>query len=299
MTVLNSGISWCTGTLNLTVGCTHVSAACDNCYADSLVHRGILRGRSTDFSELTFHPQRVKDLPRFLPARNAAGELEPKMVFVNSLSDFWHEKIPENFIQDALDAFEARPTIIFQILTKRPGRMRRIIGSRYGNRGVPKHFWIGATCEDNRVARTLDILRATKDQVGDFTAFASVEPITAPCDQLNFTGLDWVLTGGESGPRARPMQYPWLEQANDKAIGAGIPLHFKQYGHPRNNPVVQQIMRDSGSPAAAFKMAVARGLEMAPKEKGGATYRGKVYHEKPAHFHQLKAELNRQASLVA
>jgi protein gp37 len=175
MTVLNSGISWCTGTLNLTVGCTHISAACDNCYADSFVNRGILRGRSRDFSELTFHEARLRDLPRFLPARNAAGDLEPKMVFVNSLSDFWHEKIPEDFIHRALDAFEAQPTIIFQILTKRPGRMRRIITARYGNRGVPSNFWIGATCEDNRVARALDILRATKDEAGDFTAFASID----------------------------------------------------------------------------------------------------------------------------
>jgi protein gp37 len=89
MTVLKSNISWCTDTLNLSVGCTHVSAACDHCYADRTVNRfhggGFL-------SEMRLFPQRLADLRKFAPAPNAAGELEPKMVFVNSLSDFWHEK---------------------------------------------------------------------------------------------------------------------------------------------------------------------------------------------------------------
>src|SRR5258708_39084077 len=112
MTVLNSGISWTTGTLNLTVGCTKVSAACDNCYAETLVHRLMGGG----FHEvMRFHPERLKDLRKFEPSRNAAGELESKMVFVNSLSDFWHEGIPLPFVHKALDAFEERPNIIFQI----------------------------------------------------------------------------------------------------------------------------------------------------------------------------------------
>jgi protein gp37 len=84
--------------------------------------------------------------------------------------------------------------------------MRRFITDRYGRAGVPSHFWLGATCEDNRVRRVLDILRGTKDRVGDFTAFTLVEPIIAPCDEIDLTGIDWVLTGGESGPRARPMK---------------------------------------------------------------------------------------------
>ncbi len=290
MTVLNSGISWCTGTLNLTVGCTKVSAACDNCYAETLVNRGILGDR--DFSKLRFHPGRIKDLRRFAPARNAEGHLEPKMVFVNSLSDFWHEDIPEQFIQDALDAFEAHPLVIVQILTKRPVRMRKIAQARYSNKGVPPHIWLGVSAEDNRVKGRLNILRRLKDQVGDFTAFVSVEPIVAPCDELDYTGIDWVLTGGESGPHARDMRFEHLEQANEKALDANIALHMKQYGHPRNNPVVQQLARRGLGVQQAFKMAIAEGLELAPHEKGGATYKGRVIQEKPTHFHRLKAELN-------
>jgi protein gp37 len=294
MTVLRSSISWCTGTLNLTVGCTRVSAACDNCYANDLVHR--LMGGGF-FESLDFYPKRLADLRKFAPSRNAAGEVEPKMVFVNSLSDFWHEKIPESFIHQALDAFEQHPRTIIQILTKRPGPMRRLIVARYGNTGIPANIWLGITCEDNRVRRGLDLLRDVKARVGDFTAFTSIEPITAPCDQIDLTGIDWVLTGGESGPKARPMQFEWLEQINEKALSLGIPLHFKQYGHPRNNPAVQNLMTRMPhiwtSPTKAFKTLVDTGQELAPHEKGGATYKDRVYHEKPAHWHRLKAELNR------
>lgn len=295
MTVYNSGISWCTGTLNLTVGCTKVSAACDNCYAETLVHRNFMPG-GPDFEKLKFFPQRLGDLRRFAPAKNAAGEVEPKMVFVNSLSDFWHEQIGDDFIHRALDAFEQHPKVIVQILTKRPVRMRKLISDRYGNRGVPENFWLGVSCEDNRVKGRLNILRRLKDQVGEFTAFTSVEPIVAPCDELDFTGLDWVLTGGESGGHARMMQFEWLEQANEKAIGAGIALHFKQYGTVQSNPVVGQLQRNEKlSAAKAFKLAVDRGLELAPDEKGGATYKGRVIQEKPPAFHRLKTKLNPQA----
>jgi protein gp37 len=250
------------------------------------------------FENLDFYPKRLNDLRKFAPARNAAGELEPKMVFVNSLSDFWHEKIPADFIHRALDAFEQHPRTIMQILTKRPGRMRRFMFERYANRGIPANIWLGVTCEDNRVRRGLDLLRDVKDRIGDFTAFTSIEPITAPCDQIDLTGIDWVLTGGESGSKARPMQFEWLEQANEKALTAAIPLHFKQYDHPRNNPLVQAIVargrfdRGKISWTRALQISVERGQKLAATEKGGATYKGRVYHEKPKHWHQLKAELN-------
>jgi protein gp37 len=240
VTALNSKISWTTGTLNLTVGCHPISAACDHCYAARFVGRGLHGNR--DFETVQFFPDRVRDLRKFAPARGDDGRLYPKMVFVNSLSDFWHEHIPEPFIHDALDAFEQYPTTILQILTKRPGRMRRVITDRYSGSGVPAHFWLGVTCEDNRVKRGLDIMRGTKDRVGEFTAFTSVEPITAPCDELDLTGIDWVLTGGESGPGARPMEFAWLETIHDKALSGGVPLHFKQYGHPCNNPLIQRFM---------------------------------------------------------
>jgi protein gp37 len=151
MTVINFSISWSTGRLNLVVGCDPLSAACDFCYAETFVRRG-LHGYN-DFRTLRFFPERLADLPKFRPFRAADGLLYPHMVFVNSMSDFWHERIPADFIHNALDAFEQRPNTIFQILTKRAGRMRRFITERYGQTGVPAHFWLGVTCEDNRVRR--------------------------------------------------------------------------------------------------------------------------------------------------
>jgi hypothetical protein len=139
------------------------------CYAKRFVGRGLHGSR--DFETLQFFPERLMDLRKFGPAPGEDGLLYPKMVFVNSLSDFWHEEIADRFIHNALDAFEQFPATIFQILTKRPGRMRRIITDRYARSGVPGHFWLGVTCEDNRVKRVLDILRATKERVGEFTAF--------------------------------------------------------------------------------------------------------------------------------
>jgi protein gp37 len=157
MTVINKSISWSTARLNLTVGCSHMSAACDFCYAEAMVNRGLHGFR--DFETLRFYPERLRDLPKFRPFRGADGLLYPHLVFVDSMSDFWHEQIPDDFIHNALDAFELYPTTIFPILTKRAGRMRRFIYDRYGSRGVPAHIWLGVTCEDNRVKRLLDILR--------------------------------------------------------------------------------------------------------------------------------------------
>ncbi|HVH73293.1 MAG TPA: DUF5131 family protein [Stellaceae bacterium] len=297
MTVVNSEISWCTGTLNLTVGCTAVSAGCENCYAETLVGRGIFKSR--DFSTLQFYPERIGDLRKFAPGPGPDGQIAPKLVFVNSLSDFWHEQIGDDFIHAALDRFEEHPRVILQILTKRPVRMRRLIAERYKGRGVPPHLWLGVSAEDNRVAARINFLRRLKDQVGDFTAFVSIEPIVGPTDELDFTGVDWVLTGGESGPRARPMRFQWLEQANEAALALGIALHFKQYGQPVNNPVVRHLMdRYRLGVKAAWAKAVAEGLELAPQEKGGATYRGRVIQQKPPHFWQLKADLNPTPNLL-
>jgi protein gp37 len=194
VTVLRSNISWTTGTLNLTVGCTRVSAACDHCYANDLVHR--LMGGGF-FESLDFYPKRLNDLRKFAPARNAAGELEPKMVFVNSLSDFWHEKIPADFIHRTLDAFEQHPRTIMQILTKRPGRMRRFMFDRYANQGIPANIWLGVTCEDNRVRRGLDLLRDIGERVGRAYAptRASVKGLHRGNRERNRKFVDSLLEG--------------------------------------------------------------------------------------------------------
>lgn len=287
MTVLNSGISWCTGTLNLTRGCKGVSAGCDNCYAEALVIRF-----GGDFAVIEFYPKRLKDIRKFKPV-NDNGTWLPPLIFVNSLSDFFHEDIPDEFIDMALDEFERWPTTIFQILTKRPVRARHVIERRYAGRGVPDHLWFGTSVEDERVAGRLNIMRKAKDRVGGFTLFVSIEPLIGPLDGVDLSHVDWVLTGGESGNNCRDMDPVWLDMAHQKTRAAGAALHFKQYGHPRNNPLVKTTMHAKRmSAAAAFDWICKEGLELAPEEKGGATYQGRVIREKPASYFRVKAKLN-------
>ena len=295
MTVLESNISWCTGTLNLTVGCSSCSAGCNTCYARTLVN-GRMRG---DFDgTMVFHEKRLADIRKFKPALNpSTGLVEPKMIFVNSLSDFWHEKIPDDFIHRCLDRFEQHDDTIFQILTKRPVRARKILSARYGNRGIPRHFWIGTSVEDNQVAARMNVMRRLKDQVGEFTLFVSVEPLIGPVDDVDFTGADWVLIGGESGKGARECREEWFAQAFDGARAFGAAVHGKQWGKPENNPYARQIKAEKPELGIvqAFKWAVQMGLELAPEEKGGATFRGKLWHEKPKAFAELVAKLNQEA----
>ena len=171
--------------------------------------------------------------------------------------------------------------------------MRKKIAERYRGRGVPRNFWLGVSTEDNRVAARLNVMRRLKDQVGEFTAFASVEPIIGPTDQLDLTGMDWVLRGGEGGPGARRMEFAWLAATNDECLSTGRALHFKQYGKAQNNPAVQRIMEKEGlRVTAAFAEAVRRKLERAPEEKGGATYKGAVFQQKPKAYHELRVKLN-------
>ena len=160
MTVIGSGISWTNSTWNLSVGCDKVSAGCDHCYAEELVGR--LGSFGHAFNDVRLHPDRLAHVTRFKPLKDGAGGMKPHMVFVNSMSDFWHDAIPDAFVDQALNTMERHPTTIFQILTKRPIRARRLLTARYGGRGIPPHIWIGVSVEDNRVHKRLDIMRSIK-----------------------------------------------------------------------------------------------------------------------------------------
>jgi protein gp37 len=273
-------------------GCTKVSPGCDNCYAEAMSKR-MWGGRA--FTDIRVHPERLDQVRKFKPIEEADGSLRPRLVFVNSMSDIFHEEVPDAFRDRVFDAIEAMPLTVFQCLTKRAHVMRKYIGARFRSRPVPDNIWLGPSVEDNRVNGRLRITRALKDEVGDFTAFASVEPIIGTCDALDFTRIDWVLTGGESGWKARPMQLEWLRQAHHGARAARATIHFKQFGHARNNPVVTALMRDHGyTMQRAFAEACSGGLEKEPGEKGGATLDEEVLHEKPPAYYRIKDRLNQQ-----
>jgi protein gp37 len=291
MTVIGSAISWTNSTWNWAVGCTKVSAGCDNCYASALV--GNTRYKfGHAFEDVRIHEHRLADARRFRPIRSGDGEKLPHLVFTNSMSDAWHEKIPTEFIHKVLDVMEATPLTQYQILTKRPVRARQILVDRYGNKGIPANFWIGVSCEDNRVAARLNILRSIKERTGGtMTAFVSVEPIVGPTDALDFAGVDWAITGGESGGGARRMEYGWLTPAIENAKKAGAAVYHKQHGTPWSNPMLH--LAPPGGIRARFQWLVDQGLELLPEEKGGATLPGKItWREFPAQYHRAKAALN-------
>ncbi len=273
-------------------GCTKISAGCDHCYAEAISER-LWHGRA--FTDIRVHPERLGQVRKFKPIEEADGSLRPRLVFVNSMSDIFHEDVPDAFRDQVFDAIEDTPLTVFQCLTKRAHIMRKYIHARFRNRPVPDNIWLGPSVEDNRVNGRLRITRALKDDVGEFTAFASVEPIIGPCDALDFTRIDWVLTGGESGWRARPMKLEWLRQAHHGARAARATIHFKQFGHARNNPVVIHQMKARGiSAKLAFEEVCQAGLEKEPGEKGGATLDGEVLHEKPPAYYRIQNRLNQQ-----
>jgi protein gp37 len=290
LTVIGTTISWTNSTWGLAIGCHKVSAGCDHCYAETLVNR--LPSFNQRFDEVRLRLERLRDVRKFRPIPDGDGGLLPHMVFVNSLSDFWHDAIPDAVVFQILDVMEAHPSVIFQILTKRPIRARKHLVQRYGGgKGIPSHIWMGVTVEDNQVAKRLDIWRSIKERTGSGTFFVSAEPIIGPTDNLNFDGMDQVITGGESGPGARTMLEPWLGNALANARTAGAAIWHKQNGTVASHPNLNRAPAQLGIPAR-FRWLAEHGWELLPKEKGGATINRTTYRELPQAYHTLKATLN-------
>lgn len=289
MAVMKTHISWTNSTWNPTVGCTKVSEGCRNCYAEALVNR--LWGGG--FDKIKLHPKRLSQVNGFRPLKDDSGSLRPRLVFVNSMSDLLHEDIPDGFRDEVFTAMDGRPDTIFQVLTKRPMSLRHFIERRYKQKGVPSHIWLGVSVEDNRVKGRINMIRGLKDAVGDFTAFLSVEPLIGAVDKHDYTNINWVLIGGESGRNCRPMKIEWALQSRDEARRCNAAVWFKQFGHPRNNPLVAKRMKDLGiGIRQAFDEVCQLGIEREPDEKGGATLEGEVLHELPPAFYSIKDRLN-------
>jgi protein gp37 len=315
MVVLNSGISWCSGTLNAWVGCHKVSAGCDNCYAEALVTRFAKMGGgpgdtpasraaitkakfAAPFDQVVLHLDRLSHIRKMRPHVEADGKRLPYLCFVNSMSDFWHDDVPEEAIHQALDAFEAAPETIFQILTKRPIRARKILVARYGKSGIPANIWIGVSVENNDVAPRLNVMRTIKGRcAGTGTFFVSIEPIIGPTDQINLEGISWAITGGESGAGARIMERKWLVDAMNAARRAEIPLWHKQSGQIRSHPNWTNAPATL-SPGRRFQWLIDNGWERLPDEKGGATIDKQTFRQLPEHYHQLTRQLNNRSQLI-
>lgn len=211
-----SRIEWTEQTWNPIVGCTKVSAGCKHCYAEVMAKR--LKAMGTPGYEKGFSlrliPERLND-----PLRRK----KPTVYFVNSMSDLFHERVPVDYIDQVFEVITNTPQHSYQILTKRGERL----ASYFASRSVPKNVWLGVSVENKRhgVPR-IDYLR----QVPANIRFLSVEPLLEDVGELNLTDIHWVIVGGESGPKARPMKPEWAEAVRLQCEGQKVAFFFKQWG---------------------------------------------------------------------
>lgn len=219
-----SSIEWTEATWNPTTGCDQTSPGCDICYAQTLAKRLKAMGQpkyqndgdprtSGPGFRLTLHPQSL-DIPRHWR--------DPRVVFVNSMSDLFHDNVPLGFIREVLSVMADCPQHTFQVLTKRSKRLARLAPSLEW----PSNLWIGVSVESDHYCFRVDHLRHLPAAV----RFVSAEPLLGPLHTLDLAGVDWLIAGGESGPGARPVDGAWLRQLRDACNAAGIPYFFKQWG---------------------------------------------------------------------
>jgi protein gp37 len=215
----NTAIEWTDATWNPVTGCTKISAGCDHCYAERFAER--FRGtRDHPFEagfDLTLRPERLEQPLQWRT---------PRMIFVNSMSDLFHKDIPEKFIARVFETMERAPWHTFQVLTKRSSLMRKFLKSRYGSERGPVHMWFGVSVEDESKKSRIRHLR----EAPAGTRFLSIEPLVGAVGELNLTGIDWVIVGGESGPGARPMQPDWVRGVREQCLEQGTAFFFKQWG---------------------------------------------------------------------
>lgn len=150
----------------------------------------------------------------------------PRMIFVNSMSDLFHNEIPAEFIDRVFEVMETADRHVFQVLTKRSPLMESYLSRRYGRERAPQHIWCGVSVEDEQAASRIRHLQRAPVAV----RFLSIEPLLGPIEDIDLAGISWVIVGGESGPKARPMQESWVHGIRDACALAEVPFFFKQWG---------------------------------------------------------------------
>jgi protein gp37 len=246
-----SEIEWTDATWNPVTGCTKISRGCDNCYAATFAER---------FRGVPGHPYEQGFDLKLWPSRLMLPlEWEtPRRIFVNSMSDLFHEKVPDDYIRLVFDTMNRAPQHVFQILTKRAKRLLDLGPSL----NWTSNIWQGVSVETSDYIWRVNALR----KVPAKTRFLSLEPLLGPIVGLDLTGIHWVIAGGESGRGARPMDVAWAVTIRDQCRKARVPFFFKQYGTLRSNP-------NPADPTAK---------ENGGATKGGRTLRGRVWHQFPS-----------------
>jgi protein gp37 len=210
-----SAIEWTDSTWNPVTGCTKISPGCKHCYAERMAKRLHAMGQPNyqQGFQVSLHERAV-----VLPLTWK----KPQTIFVNSMSDVFHEDVSEAFIGRIFDTMAKAPWHIFQVLTKRAERLEAVGRSLYW----PANVWMGVSVEARDYLYRIDHLRNVDARV----KFISFEPLLEGLGKINFQGIDWAIVGGESGPRARPMNREWVVGIRDQCPAAGVPFFFKQWG---------------------------------------------------------------------
>ena len=210
-----TSIEWTEATWNPVTGCTKISPGCKHCYAERKARRLQMMGQRNYINgfKLTLH-EHMLEVP--------LAWKKPQMIFVNSMSDLFHEEVPTTFIRKVFDSMRRASWHTFQILTKRADRLRQLDAKI----DWPANVWMGVSVESKRYAFRIEHLRHTHAAV----KFLSVEPLLGPLPGLNLQGVQWVIVGGESGPGARPIAKEWVTDIRDQCLSAGVSFFFKQWG---------------------------------------------------------------------
>lgn len=218
----SSAIEWTDATWNPVTGCTKITSGCDNCYAERFAER---------FRGTPGHPfERGFDL-ELKPHRllQPLAWKRPRMIFVNSMSDLFHKDVPFYFVDEVFETMEKGNWHTYQLLTKRSSRMRDYLRNRYRDALAPAHIWCGVSVENaGSTARVRHLSEAPAT-----IRFLSIEPLLGPVGDIDLSGISWVIVGGESGPRARPIEAEWVREVRDSCLRQDVAFFFKQWGGPR------------------------------------------------------------------
>ncbi|RWP48985.1 DUF5131 family protein [Mesorhizobium sp.] len=221
-----SSIEWTEATWNPVAGCTIISPGCTNCYAMRMAARLAAMGQEKYQNTTRVSGGRAKWNGQITLDANAL--LAPhrwktgRMIFVNSMSDVFHEDVPLAFLKQIFDVMRDTPQHTYQVLTKRAENLTR----HAEKLPWPANVWMGVSVESADYLWRVDHLRQTPAAI----KFLSLEPLLGPLEHLDLNGIDWAIAGGESGPGARPMQPEWVREIRDQCILAGVAFHFKQWG---------------------------------------------------------------------
>ena len=212
----NSSIEWTEMTWNPTTGCTKISSGCKNCYAEVMTRRLKAMGQEKykyGFNKVVIHPSTLS-----IPYTWKSS----KMIFVNSMSDLFHQEIPLQYIKEVFQVMNDNPQHVFQILTKRAERLNELSIELNWTHNI----WMGVSVENKEVMDRIDLLRKIDAKV----KFVSFEPLLGPMLNLNLKSIDWVIVGGESGPKARNIKQEWVSDLQHQCKKTGVAFFFKQWG---------------------------------------------------------------------